>query len=235
MRKIVTQLQLKCGEIVRRDSRVSVLARDEARTFRLHLSNTGKLVDLIYPGAKILYLEKIMEKTSGRVIGVIVNDLAVLIDTITQARVFEIALEKEMIDWLKGYNVKKKEARMHGVRFDYLLSNGLEDIVVELKSAAYLSNDGAAMYPDTPSERGLKHVRILNELKKNNISTMIIFIAAHPYSRYFKPNFQVHPELRDALCESIQLGVPIKSLKIYLEIDGRIILEDPDLPVKIDC
>lgn len=235
MKKIVTQLQLKCGEVVRRDSRVSVLARDEAKTFRLHLSNTGKLLDLIYPGAKILYLEKIMEKTSGRVIGVFVDDLATLIDTITQARVFEIALEKEMIEWLKGYNVKKKEVKMYGVRFDYLLSNDLEDIVVELKSAVHLSHDRAAMYPDTPSERGLRHIRVLNKLKRNKISTMIIFIAAHPYSNHFKPNFQVHPELREALCESIQLGVIIKSLKIYLERSGRIILENPDLPVKIDC
>ncbi|MCL7389091.1 MAG: DNA/RNA nuclease SfsA [Thaumarchaeota archaeon] len=212
------------------------MATDSGKTFRLHLTNTGRLNDLVYPGSEILYINLLNgRRVSGRVVGVWLGDSAALIDTILQARMFEKALELELIPWLQGYKVERREVIRYGSRFDYLLSNGLDEIILELKSAVYLSHDGAAMYPDTISERGIRHFEILNKLKLMGKNTSIVFIAAHPYARYFRPNFDIDPRLKTTLCTSLKLDTLIKSIKMHLERDGSVILDDADLPVMIKC
>lgn len=218
---------------MRRDSRVTVLAKIDGDIIRLHLTNTGRLNDLIYPGAKILYTSLSSRKVVGRVVGVWLGKAAALIDTILQAKMFEIALDRRLIPWLKQFRIKKKEVAVCGSRFDYLLEDGLEEMILELKSAVYLSSDGAAMYPDTISIRGLRHIEILNKAKSMGKSTGIVFIAAHPSATYFRPNFEVDPRLIEVFNRSLQLNVLIKSIKMHLEADGSIVLDDVDLPIKI--
>ncbi|MEM3398308.1 MAG: DNA/RNA nuclease SfsA [Nitrososphaerota archaeon] len=229
-------MELRRAEVIRRDTRVTVLAREGRREIRLHLTNTGRLNDLIYPGSEILYVRrKHGGRTSGRVVGVWLKDSAALIDTILHAKMFEKALEYGLIPWLEGYEIKKREVKIHGSRFDYLLSNGLDEIILEIKSAVYLSSDGAAMYPDTISERGVRHFEILNRLKQAGWNTSIVFIAAHPHALYFRPNFNVDLRLKTILCASLELEILIKSIKMHLEEDGSIVLDEADLPILIPC
>jgi len=229
-------LELFHAKVVKRDSRVTVIATDGRENFRLHLTNTGRLNDLLYPESRILYINLTNKrKVSGRVVGVWLGDSAALIDTALQARMFEKALELGLIPWLQRYTVKKKEIIKDGCRFDYLLTNGLDDIILELKSAVYLSNDGAAMYPDTISERGIRHFKILNKLKLMGENTSIVFIAAHPYAKYFRPNFDIDSRLKTTLCISLKLNALIKSIKMHLEGDGSVLLDDADFPVIIKC
>jgi len=175
------------------------------------------------------------KKVSGRVVGVLLEESAALIDTVLQAKMFEKTLEHRLIPWLLGYEIEKREVVRHGCRFDYLLNNGVDRILLELKSAVYLSSDGAAMYPDTISERGVRHFKILSNLKLVGENTGIVFIAAHPSATYFKPNFDIDPNLREALCEALKMNVLIKSIKMHLELDGSVILDDVDFPIKIEC
>ncbi|MEN2975368.1 MAG: DNA/RNA nuclease SfsA [Candidatus Caldarchaeales archaeon] len=218
---------------MRRDSRVTVLAKIDEEVVRLHLTNTGRLEDLMYPGAEILYIRFRGRKVSGRVVGVWLGESAALIDTILQAKMFEIALDRGLIPWLERYRVKKRDFMIYGSRFDYLLYDGRDEMILELKSAVYLSEDGAAMYPDTVSVRGLKHIKTLNTLRSSGKNTALVFIAAHPLATYFKPNFKVDPRLIEVLNQSLHLNVLIKSIKMYLRGDGSVVLDDVDLPVKI--
>lgn len=148
---------------------------------------------------------------------------------------FEKAIEYGLIPWLEDYKIKKREIKIHGSRFDYLLSNGLDEIVLELKSAAYLSRDGAAMYPDAISERGIRHFETLNKLRQTGWNTSIVFIAAHPHALYFRPNFDVDPRLKTVFCTSMKLKTLIKSIKVHLEEDGSIVLDEVDFPIFMPC
>ncbi len=94
-----------------------------------------------------------------------VGESAALIDTVLQARMFKKTLEYGLIPWLRGYKIERREIVRYGSRFDYFLSNIVDRIILELKSAVYLSSDGAAMYPDTISERGVRHFKILRKEK----------------------------------------------------------------------
>lgn len=232
---MLAKLQLQNARVVERDSRFTIVAEGEGRTFRLHLTNTGRLNDLIYPNSEILYMSLASgRKVLGRVVGVSLGGSAALIDTILQARTFERALELGLVPWLQGYQVKKREVVRCGCRFDYLLS-GVDEVILELKSAVYLSGDGAAMYPDAISDRGVRQFKALCKLRSSGENTGVVFIAAHPYATHFKPNFDIDPNLRSALCEALKLNVLIKSIKIHLELDGAVVLDDPDFPMELPC
>lgn len=178
-----------------------------------------------------MYVERETEKTAGRVVGAVVGESAAVVDTTLQARMFEASLCRGLIHWLEGYRIKKREVVKRGSRFDYLLDDGRVEQVLELKSAVYLAEDGAARYPDTPSDRGLKHIETLNEIRSAGEMAALVFVAAHPEARYFMPNYEVDPRLRRVFERSVEVGLLVKSIKIHMEVDGSIVLDDADLPV----
>ncbi|MFB6290746.1 MAG: hypothetical protein ABEJ25_03340, partial [Candidatus Bipolaricaulia bacterium] len=47
------KFELFTASVVERDSRVTVIGSSQGREFRAHLRNTGRLKDLIYPGATV--------------------------------------------------------------------------------------------------------------------------------------------------------------------------------------
>lgn len=72
-----------------------------------------------------------------------------------------------------------------------------------------LENDGVAMFPDAPTERGLKHVRELTELAKKGIGAYILFVIQMKGIRTFSPNYETHKAFGDALKQAEKAGVKI--------------------------
>lgn len=229
--EVLARLRIWRAEVVERDSRVTVLARRNGGILRLHLRNTGRLRDLIYPGSQLACVDWSGGKTRGRVVGAWVGEDAAVIDTTLQAKMFEEAVARGLIPWLRGYVVEAREVWRLGSRLDYLLRAGRRRMLAELKSAVLLADDRAAMYPDTPSSRGVKHIKTLTRLTRMGAKTTLIFIAAHPHATHFRPNVDVDPRLGLLLPKAARHGVLIKAIKLYLKPDGRIVLSDPDLPV----
>ncbi len=223
-------LQVRPAEVETRLNRFLVAAEDEGRKVLLHLTNTGRLHDLIYRGASILYVPKPSAKTDGYLAGVKVGDLAAVIDTKLQAKCFEEAFKRRLIPWLSKYLQYKKETYYMRRRFDYLLESDTEKAFLELKSAAYLSPDGAAMYPDTVSIRGREHVKKLAEISTSS-KAYLVFVAAHPGARCFTPCDEGDPQMRPLLKIAKEKGVVVRAFKIHMSLEGDVYLGDPDLPV----
>lgn len=82
--------KIKEYTIVKRISRLSVMVKDENERVELaHLTNTGRLLELIYSGNKCLCIPKKPAKTKIRLIGVPVSkSKAVLIDPVEQSKTF---------------------------------------------------------------------------------------------------------------------------------------------------
>jgi len=164
---------------------------------------------------------------------VLVDDKkAAIIDPYTQAKVFEIAVNNKLIPWLKGWKVERKEVNVTGSRLDYKITNGMYEGYMELKSAAYY--DGYyAMYPDCPSERGLRHINTLERLNKQGYRSVITFLAAHPYAKAFKPNILAHEQLALKLSSAHREGLEVYAVKSFLHIDGNVFVSDSDLPIEL--
>ncbi|HID05135.1 MAG TPA: hypothetical protein EYP20_04960 [Aigarchaeota archaeon] len=169
--------------VVDRLSRVSVLAEAEGARFLCHLRNTGRLPDFIYEGAPILVQPRPRGRTHALLVGAPVEGGgAALLDTYMQSRYFEKALSVNAVSWFSGYSLLKRDVKVMDSRIDYLIRGGRgRRGYMELKSAVYLDHsDGYAMYPDTVSERGRRHVKLLAKLARRGGRVIITFLACHP-------------------------------------------------------
>ncbi len=223
--------------VIGRMSRVSVLAEAEGARFLCHLRNTGRLRDFIYEGAPILVQPRPRGRTHALLIGAPVEGGgAALLDTYLQSRYFEKAIAINAVSWFSGYSLLKRDAKIMGSRIDYLIknSNGRRGYM-ELKSAVYLdSSDGYAMYPDTVSERGRKHMRLLTKLAKRSRKVIITFLAAHPRAVGFKPCVEGDPLMPSLLREARDNGVELKAVRLYIDSGLNVVMDNDNLPIKID-
>lgn len=234
MEKQLTKIEgLTKYAIVRRENRFVVTVKRGKEVKRALLRNTGRLLELIHKNSIALCLERANSKTDCEIIGILLDhEKAVLIDPCTQARAFEIAVSNKLIPWLKGWSLTGREVYASGSRLDYEIANGNDKGYMELKSAAYC--DGYyAMYPDCPSERGLKHINILEGLNIDGYRSIIAFMAAHPYAKAFKPNEHADPKLAAKLSLARKKGVEVHAVKIFFDVHGNIFLSKPDLPIRV--
>ncbi len=234
MAERITKLDgLKMYTIKRRENRFVVTVGNGKMTKRALLRNTGRLHDLIRSSYTALCVDRCEGKTDCEILGVLVDgERAAIVDPYTQAKVFELAVRNKLIPWLNGWDIERREVTVNGSRLDYKITDRRNEGYMELKSAAYC--DGYyAMYPDCPSERGLRHIKALEQLNRRGYRTIIAFVAAHPNARVFKPNIHAHEQLASKLTSVYRKGLEVYAVKIFADIDGNIFLSDPDLPVEL--
>ncbi|MDW8043821.1 MAG: DNA/RNA nuclease SfsA [Nitrososphaerota archaeon] len=232
----LTRLKLARSRLVSRPNRFVVVAEREGVQIRLHNRNTGRLEELLRPGAELLYASRTSGRgpssTGGTLIGVMTSEGVALTDPLTQARAFELAWRLGLVNWLRGWRMTKAEASAMGVRLDYEMLGPRGSVgYLELKSAVYLDPMRRCSYPDAPSERGLGHVVALRSLREEGRRAVVAFVVAHPSCRSFRPFAERHPELAEELVRASEAGVEVRAVKVVLRVDGSVSLEEPDLPV----
>ncbi len=72
-----------------------------------------------------------------------------------------------------------------------------------------LEENGIAMFPDAPTERGIKHILELAEAVKAGYEAYILFVIQMKGIREFTPNQKTHPQFGDALRLAHEAGVHI--------------------------
>ncbi len=231
--KHIDTVDVEHGVFIERINRFSARVRQDSRQIVVHMTNTGRLEDLLRYGVEILYCPVATGRTVGKLIGVMVDERAAVIDTKLQAKAFETAYKNGLISWLKGYRLVGSEYLVKGSRVDYVFVDrkGLKTFV-ELKSAVYLNSENGAMYPDTVSLRGRKHITLLTELAKN-YGSKIVFVAAHPRAMFFTPCDAGDPVVRHLLLKAVHAGVEIHAVKLYMDGFGKIYWCGAKLPVKL--
>jgi len=201
---------------------------------RAYITNTGRLLELLRPGVRGYCLRGSGGRTQARLIAVDEVFGPALIDTRLQEMAFASAVNNSLIPWLLGYRVVSRAPKALNSRFDYLLSNGSEEMIVELKSAVLRTGPGGelASYPDCVSLRGERHLRELRELGGSGRKVLVAFITTLHGVKGFTPYDKGDPKIRPLLKELIKAGGLVKALSIhYCPKDSTIRLGDTDLPV----
>lgn len=93
-------------------------------------------------------------------------------------------------------------------RFDFYIEDNSKKILLEVKGVT-LEQDGIVMFPDAPTERGLKHVNELISCTKNGYEAYLLFVIQMDKVKYFTPNYETHPEFGEALKKASQAGVKL--------------------------
>ncbi|MCC6023428.1 MAG: DNA/RNA nuclease SfsA [Thaumarchaeota archaeon] len=198
------------------------------------LQNTGRLLEYMVRGRRGFCIPvKRPRKLSRRLFAILEDDLAAIVDTYLQARAFEEAVGQDLIPWLRGCRISRRDIPLAGTRIDYLMSCGLGDMFLELKSAV-LRVGHHASYPDCPSSRAVRQVRGMLELIERGGRAIITFIAALPHVRGFKLNHEVDPALCELIARAHEAGLEVKAVQMTYEPAGSsIILLSSDLPIEI--
>lgn len=194
----------------------------------VHVKNTGRCKELLVPGCTV-YLEHFdlpTRKTKYDLVAVEKGNLLINMDSQAPNKVIEEwLLAKEPF----GKIVSLKPEFTYGKsRFDFYMELENKKMFIEVKGVT-LEENGVVLFPDAPTERGLKHIEELQKATQDGYVCAIIFVVQMQGVKYFTPNRKTQPAFADALVEAQNKGVQILALDCYVAKDCLEISE----PVKV--
>ena len=137
------------------------------------------------------------------------------------------AIQNGVIKELQGYTHLKPEVSIGESRLDILLSNDKnENCYVEVKNVSMISENKKAIFPDSVTTRGAKHLRELIKIRKKHRAVML-FIVQREDVQNFSPAWEIDPIYAQGLKEAHQKGVEILVYKCCLspqkiEVDQKL-------------
>ena len=174
----------------------------------VHVKNTGRCRELLVPGATV-YLERATNparRTAWDLIAVDKGGLLINMDAQAPNRVFgEWAASG---GFLPGVTAVRPEFRFGDSRLDFCLETPQGLHLVEVKGVT-LEEDGAARFPDAPTERGVKHIRELQRAVAEGCRATLFFVVQMEGMRSVSPNDDTHPAFGAALREAAAAGVRV--------------------------
>ncbi len=209
------------------------LAGEEVRA---HVKNTGRLGELLTKGAEV-YLEDHAERMGERkmrysLIGVRKGERIVNIDSQAPNRVFEEALRNGMeLPKFGKASYVKPEAKYGESRLDFYIEN--EDGrggYVEVKGVT-LEENKRALFPDAPTERGIKHLKELEELSEKGFAGYIVFVIKMEGAKAFSPNRERHLAFAEELERARDAGVGVLAYECEVGEDFVILKDEIDVEI----
>lgn len=196
------------GKFLERPNRFIAYVEIEGKKEKVHVKNTGRCAELLKPGAEV-FLQKSDNpgrKTKWDLIGVKKEKRMVNMDSQIPNRVVEEWIRKGNL--FPNATLVKPEKTYKQSRFDLYIEEGLRKIFVEVKGVT-LEKDGVVMFPDAPTERGIKHIQELCEAVEEGYEAYIFFVIQMKGVKYFTPNVKTHAAFGEALQKAKQRGVHI--------------------------
>ena len=199
------------------------------RVERVHVKNTGRCRELLIPGCTV-YLEKGINpkrKTPYDLVAVEKGELLINMDSQAPNKVFA--------EWVRSgafredLTLLRPETVWGSSRFDFYWEAGDEKGFVEVKGCT-LEENGIALFPDAPTERGVKHLRELSAAAREGYSCAVCFVLQMKGCHVFRPNEATHPEFAAALRAAAQEGVEVMAMDCIVTPDRMVI----DAPVSVE-
>ncbi|MEN4018103.1 MAG: DNA/RNA nuclease SfsA [Methanobacterium sp.] len=200
------------GKFVERPNRFTVTFKYNNKIENAHLRDPGRLKELLIDNADLILrpaLNTENRKTKFDVIGVLKENLWVLINSGFHESMAADLIDSQTINEFKGYSVEKREYTYGKSRIDFLLSaEKSAKMLVEVKGCT-LVEEGLAKFPDAPTSRGKRHVKELIKARKKGFNASILFLITCEDAKFFSPNFKMDPHFSNALKEAYKKGVNI--------------------------
>lgn len=216
------------AKFISRPNRFIAYVDIDGKTEIVHVKNTGRCKELLTDGATV-YVQKSdnpLRKTKYDLITVEKNKMLINMDSQAPNKVFK--------EWVKQGNFTanisliKPECKYVNSRFDFYIEADERKIFAEIKGVT-LEENGVVMFPDAPTERGVKHIKELCECVNNGYEGYIFFVIQMEKCKYFTPNKVTHPEFAEALKYANECGVNIKALNCKVAFDELKILNEVEV------
>jgi sugar fermentation stimulation protein len=200
------------AEFIDRPNRFVARVLLYGETVICHVKNTGRCRELLQPGAPVWIQASAnpARKTAWDLIAVQKGFRLINMDSQAPNQAAE--------EWLRDGGLGepptllKPECRHGGSRFDFYAEfNGTDKprrLFLEVKGVT-LEEDGICLFPDAPTERGLKHIRELAACCEQGYEAAVLFVIQMQDVLTFTPNRRMQPAFAEALIQARKAGVSV--------------------------
>lgn len=185
----------------------------------VHVKNTGRCRELLIPGATV-YLERGKNpdrKTAYDLIAVEKGDRLINMDAQAPNQVFA--------EWAAAGGFAPDVTAVRGEyvygdsRLDFCLETPCGPHLVEVKGVT-LEENGAARFPDAPTERGVKHILELQRAVQSGLDATLFFVIQMENIDRVSPNDETHPAFGEALRKAAAQGVNVRAFDCAVTPDS---------------
>ncbi|MHA1949067.1 MAG: DNA/RNA nuclease SfsA [Candidatus Thorarchaeota archaeon] len=201
--------------LVERPNRFLGIVNLDGYLTEVFIPNPGRMQELMVPGYEVYIRENPAphRKTDFDMIGLEYNNVLVSIDSNLPNRFIRKLLNNYELPYFEDYESVVAEPRAYEGRFDFRLNGPRGITFIEVKSCTLIV-DGRALFPDSPTTRGARHLRHLAASLKDGSAfrAVVIFVIQRPDAHIFSPNEITDPVFTDALRNAHAAGVEILPL-----------------------
>ena len=221
---------IMAGKFLARPNRFIAHVEIAGREEIVHVKNTGRCKELLLPGATV-YVQHFPEgkrKTKYDLIAVEKQNLLINMDSQAPNKVVqEWLMEQEPFGKI---TYLKPECKHGDSRFDFYLETEAKKMFIEVKGVT-LEENGVVLFPDAPTERGVKHVQELCHCLEQGYEAAIVFVVQMSGMRYFTPNRRTHAAFAEALERAEACGVGM--LALSCEVTPKSLAINGAIPVQL--
>ena len=210
---------IRAGVFLSRPNRFIAHVDVDGRAEVCHVKNTGRCRELLVPGAAVWLTESAnsARKTRYDLVAVQKGERLINMDAAAPNRVFGEYLAAGLL--LPSPTLIRPETRFGDSRLDFYVENRESRAFCEVKGVT-LERDGAALFPDAPTERGVRHLGELARCVEAGFSAWAVFVIQMEGVDYFAPNRETHPAFADALRAARDAGVHLLALDCRVTPDS---------------
>ena len=230
---LLEYINLIQASFLRRPNRFTAWCRrrDNGQEVLCHVRNTGRCAELLLPQAQvwIQHSPSAQRKTAYTLVHVQKGSQLVNLDSLAPNRLFAEGINSGAIV-LPGMGEVLKlrpEVTIGSSRLDYLVQGTKKTYYCEIKGVT-LEQGETALFPDAPTQRGLRHLLELEQLAQQGYGAAVIFLV-QMQAACFRPNREAQPEFAQALAKVRQAGVQVRSYSCTVTPEQ--VLVKQELPV----
>lgn len=226
---------LMSGRFVRRYKRFFVdVVLDDGREVTVHCPNSGSMLGLLEAGSAVVVSDS---GNPDRKLPFTLERIRpgrawVGVNTMLPNHIVREAIEKGRVPELTGYARVRSEVKFgERSRIDLLLEDGaLPDCWVEVKNAT-LAEGGDALFPDSVTTRGLKHLEELASAVASGGRAAMFFLVNRADCAALRPADAIDPDYGATLRRVAREGVEILAYRAQMR-PGSVRIGEP-VPVKL--
>ena len=214
------------GAFEQRLNRFAATVALDGRPAMVHVANSGRMRELLRAGArcfvaprtaagrKTAYDLALVEVARDRAVGEPREEYAgaapgrVLVSAdarLPPALLWE-AFHERRLPPFAGFDSARREVVYGDSRLDLLLSGPRGSCFIEVKSVT-LVEDGVALFPDAPTERGRRHVGELARAVREGYRAAVVFVIQREDARACAPHDDADPAFGRTLRDAVAAGV----------------------------
>lgn len=214
------------GKLIKRYKRfLADIELPNGEVLTVHTPNTGAMLGCSDPGSRVwvyksnnpkrkyAYSWELVEDLQGNLIGIHTGRVNALVTEAIQTGVISELADYESIQ-------QEKKFLDSSTRFDLFLQSeaNLPDCFVEIKNVT-AKEDNVAIFPDAATERGRKHLRVLEEAVQKGYRAVMLFCIQREDINTFSPAHRIDPLYAEALDVANDAGVELLAYKANMGVE----------------